>query len=219
VVYGVEDEFDAGGDAQLVEDAEQVFLNGVLAEVEFAGGVAVAEAFGDEGDDLFLARGEELVAAGVEHAEGWDYGDQVEEESHLFGVGPDLTAGDALDAAAEQAEMGVGNAENAAGAGAERAHNQVAVVGLDQKNFSDGGMGKMNAAHGRHLVGNVDGVIEREDNHFGGSGGNCLKDGSDIDRAGGDAELGAAAEGAGQKLGLHAVGVGNEDGDCDGSVG
>ena len=42
VVDGVEDEFDSGRDAQLVEDAEEIFFDGVLAEVEFAGGVAVA---------------------------------------------------------------------------------------------------------------------------------------------------------------------------------
>ena len=85
-------------------------------------------------------------------------------------------AGDALDAAAEQAEVRVGDAEDAAGTGAEGADHQFAVVGLDQKNFGDCGMGEMNAAHGRHLVGDVDGVIQREHNDFGRSGGDGLKD-------------------------------------------
>ena len=60
IVDGVEDEFDAGGDAEFFEDAEEIFLDGVLAEVEFAGNLAIAEAFGDEGDDLFFARGEQV---------------------------------------------------------------------------------------------------------------------------------------------------------------
>jgi len=50
----------------------------------------------------------------------------------LFSVGPDLSAGYALNAAAEQAEMRVGAAEDAAGYGAEGADYEVAVVGLDQ---------------------------------------------------------------------------------------
>jgi hypothetical protein len=165
----------------------------VLAEVEFAGSVTIAEAFGDECYDLFLARSEELVAAGVEHAQRGYFGDQVEQERHLFGVGPDLAIGNPLDAPAKQPEMRVRDAENAASAGAERAHHQAAVVGLDQENLGNGRVRKMNAAHRRHLVGDVDGVIEREHNHFGGSGGNRLKDGGDIDWAGRDAELGAAA--------------------------
>jgi hypothetical protein len=57
MVDGIEHQFDPGRDAQLVKDAEQVLLNGVLAEVKFAGGVAVAETIGDEGDNLLLARG------------------------------------------------------------------------------------------------------------------------------------------------------------------
>ena len=64
VIDGVEDEFDAGGDAEFFEDAEKIFLDGVLAEVEFAGNLAIAEAFGDEGDDLFLARGEQAGRRG-----------------------------------------------------------------------------------------------------------------------------------------------------------
>ena len=96
VVDGIEDEFDAGGDTQLVEDAEQVLLDGVLAEVEFAGALAVAEALGDEGDDLFFSWREELLAAGVEHAQRRHFGDQVEQKAHLLAVGPDLTSRDAL---------------------------------------------------------------------------------------------------------------------------
>jgi hypothetical protein len=74
----------------------------------------------------------------------------------------------------------------------------------------------MNAAHGSHLAGDVDGVVEGENDDFGGSGGDGLEDRGDVDGAGGDAEFGAAAEGAGEELGLHAVGIGNEDGDGGG---
>jgi hypothetical protein len=75
VVDGVEDEFDAGGDAEFIEDAEEIFFDGVLAEVEFAGGFAIAEASGDEGDNLLLARGEKFASGGVDDAQGWNFGD------------------------------------------------------------------------------------------------------------------------------------------------
>jgi hypothetical protein len=43
VVDDIEHQFDPGRDSQLVEDAEQVFLDGVLAKVEFPSRVAIAE--------------------------------------------------------------------------------------------------------------------------------------------------------------------------------
>ncbi len=193
VVDGIEDEFDAGGDTQLVEDAEQVLLDGVLAEVKLAGSVAIAEAFGDEGDDLLLARGEELVAGGIENAKRRHLRDQVKQEVHLFRVDPDLTGGDSLNAAAEQAEVGIGNAENTAGAGAESADDEFPVVGLDQKNLGDVGMGKMDAAYGGHLAGDIGGVIQRKHNHPGRSGCDRLEERGGVDQAGEDAELGAPA--------------------------
>ena len=116
MVDGIEDEFDTSRYPELVEDAEQVLLDGVLAEVEFPGSVAIAKAFGNEGDDLFFARGEELSAEGVEYAQRRHFGDHVEEKVHLLGVGPDLTGGDPLDAPAEQAEMRIVDTEDSAGA-------------------------------------------------------------------------------------------------------
>ena len=72
----------------------------------------------------------------------------------------------------------------------------------------------MNAAHGRHLIGDVDGVVQGKHDYFGWRARDGVQDRGDVDGAGGDAELGAAAQGAGEKLRLHAVGISNED--CDG---
>ena len=74
----------------------------------------------------------------------------------------------------------------------------------------------MNAAHGRHLVGDADGMIQGEHDYFGRGGGDGVEDRSYIDWAGGDFELGTAAQGAGQELRLHAVGIGDQDGDGGG---
>ncbi len=46
-----------------------------------------------------------------------------------------------------------------------------------------------------------------------------LKDGKSVHQAGGDLELGVAAQGAGQQLRLHAIRVGDEDTNCIGSGG
>jgi hypothetical protein len=64
------DEFDAGRDAEFLEDVEEIFLDGVLAKVEFAGNLAVAQAFGDQRHYLFLAWRKQAAAEGVEHAPG-----------------------------------------------------------------------------------------------------------------------------------------------------
>jgi hypothetical protein len=71
----------------------------------------------------------------------------------------------------------------------------------------------MDTAHRGQLVRNAHRVIQRKNNHSGWSRGDGLEDRGDIDWAGGDAELGAPAQGAGQKLRLHAVGIRNEDAD------
>jgi glycosyltransferase involved in cell wall biosynthesis len=72
----------------------------VLAEVEFAGRVAIAEAFGDEGDDLFLAWSQELVAAGVQwRASSYcdDYSRELRTHSSARIKMLDWVSGEALD--------------------------------------------------------------------------------------------------------------------------
>jgi len=48
---GEEGEFEAGGDAGLVEDVGEVALHGLLADGELLGDVAVAASLDDAGDD------------------------------------------------------------------------------------------------------------------------------------------------------------------------
>src|SRR5579863_9971773 len=72
VVDGIENQFDPGRNTNLVEDTEEVLLDCVLAEIEFSGDVAIAEAFGDERNDLFFARGEKFLTARIQHTQRWD---------------------------------------------------------------------------------------------------------------------------------------------------
>jgi hypothetical protein len=146
VVDGVEDELDAGRDPELVKDAEEVFFDGVLAQVQFAGGFAIAEASGYEGNNLLLAGGEKFAPGGIDDPQGWNFGDEIEQEAHLLGVNPNLTFGDALDTPAEQAKVSVRGTENSTDARAEGANDQFAIVGFEQENFGHVRMKKMDAA-------------------------------------------------------------------------
>lgn len=65
VIDGVEDEFDSSGDPKFFKDAKEIFLDGVLAEVEFNRDLAVAKAFSHERHDLLLARRKEITPGGV----------------------------------------------------------------------------------------------------------------------------------------------------------
>jgi hypothetical protein len=69
VVDCIEHQFDPGRDSQLVEDAEQVFLDGVLAKVEFPSRGAIAETLGNESHHWFFPRGKELAAVRVGHTQ------------------------------------------------------------------------------------------------------------------------------------------------------
>jgi hypothetical protein len=98
-----------------VEDAEQVFFYGVLAKAQFPSGFAITQAFGHEGHHLFFARGKHLTTSRVQHPQRRHPRNQIDQESHLFGIGPDLTVGNPLNALAKQPKMRIGNAENTVG--------------------------------------------------------------------------------------------------------
>ncbi len=58
VCYGEEGQFKAGGDAGLVEDVGEMPLDGLFAQSELLGDVAVGATFDNATDDLELTRGE-----------------------------------------------------------------------------------------------------------------------------------------------------------------
>src|ERR1700758_4478920 len=105
---------DASRDAELFEDAEKIFLDRVLAEVEFPGDPAIARTFGNKSDNLFFARREDRISARVEHPKRGDGRDEIEKVAELVITGPDLPCSDTHDALKEQAEIGVSNGKNSA---------------------------------------------------------------------------------------------------------
>jgi len=69
----VQHEFHPRRNAQLVEDPEQVFLDRMLAELEFHGDLSIGQALGNQSDNLLLARSEKLIPVRVEHTQRWDF--------------------------------------------------------------------------------------------------------------------------------------------------
>ena len=160
MVHGIQHQLNPGRDTQLVKDAKQIFLDRVLAEIEFARRIAIAEPFSNQRNHLFFPGREQHPTVGVHHAQRRRFGNRIQQEVHLFGICPDLTFGDPLDASAKQAEVRVGETEDSPGAGAKSADDQFPVLGLSQKHFWDGRIGDVNLAHGRHLIGNFHRWIE-----------------------------------------------------------
>lgn len=81
----------------------------------------------------------------------------------------------------------------------------------DQQDLGNLGMGKMKPAQCRHGFGNVGVRVQRQKRDARMFHVDRLEDGGSIHGAGGDVELGVATQGAREQLGLHTIGVGNED--------
>jgi len=101
VIHSIKDQFNPGGDAQFVEDTKQIFLHSVLAKSEFVGDVSVGESFGDECDDLLLARGQQTVSASIDDLQRRHLGDQIEQVVDLLSAGPSLAPMNNLNALAK----------------------------------------------------------------------------------------------------------------------
>jgi glycosyltransferase involved in cell wall biosynthesis len=81
---GIEDEFNTGRNSQLVENAQQIFLDGVLAQSQFIGNLAIAEQVRHKRDDLFFAWRHQRLAAGIHHTQQirllpWISGEDLDE--------------------------------------------------------------------------------------------------------------------------------------------
>jgi glycosyltransferase involved in cell wall biosynthesis len=108
VVQCVEDECDASRDAEFFKDSEEILLDGVFAERQFLGNLAIGKALGLEGDNLLLAWRHQNLAVGVHNPQGWNLRNHIDEEIDLLGRRPDLAAVHNLNALAERSELRCG---------------------------------------------------------------------------------------------------------------
>ena len=124
VVDGVEGEFEAVGDAKLVEDVVQVVFYGLLADEKFFADFLVAETLGDELDDFFFAVAEQRLFAARAGLGGF------RERLHDFGghavIEPDFAGVNAVNALYQQ--VGGGLLENDAARTEAHGADYVAIV-------------------------------------------------------------------------------------------
>ena len=132
---GVEGEFEAVGNAELVEDIVQVVLDGLLGDEKFFADFLVAEALGDELDDFFFAVAEQRLFAARAGLGG--FGEGFHDLGGHAIIEPDFAGVDAMNALDEQ--VGGGLLENdAAGAEAHGADHVAIVFGGGQDDDARG---------------------------------------------------------------------------------
>jgi hypothetical protein len=213
VIDGVEDKLNPGRDAELVEDPEDVLLDGVFAEPKLQGNFLIGKSFGYERDYLLLARSEQAIALRVDNPQGWNLSYEVDEVVDLLRGGPYLAMVNHLDALAKGAKRGFGQAKQAARAGTKGAHREIPVAGFEQEDFGHVRMGKVKAAE-QSKVGRLGAlVVQGQDGDIGRSLVEGLQEKIRIERTGAEPELGPTTEGGGEQLKLQGTAIGEQDGD------
>jgi len=162
MVQRVKDQFDAAGDPKFFEDAEEIFLYGVLAKVKFHGDLSIAESFSHQRDDLLLAWREKRTTRGIKHAQRRRFGDQFHQPVQLLGVKPDLPGRHPENAFPEHAKIAVRDGHNPSCPRAEPLDYQIAAAGIGQYDFCDPRMAKMKTPQRANLVGKIGGSAERQ---------------------------------------------------------
>lgn len=99
--HGVENQFHSARCPYLVEDAQEIFLDGVFAESQFGGDSAVGQAVSYQGYDLLFARRQQRPAIGVDDAQRGHLRQSVQHIIHLLAVDPNLSPENAVDALTE----------------------------------------------------------------------------------------------------------------------
>uniref|UniRef100_E6QIA4 Uncharacterized protein n=1 Tax=mine drainage metagenome TaxID=410659 RepID=E6QIA4_9ZZZZ len=144
---GEESEFEAGGDAGLVEDVGEVALDGLFAEAELAGDVAVAASLDDAADDFKFARGEAegfaLRRSGLLH-EAVERADKVDD---ALAADPVVASDDSADGGLEVVGKSVFE-DDAAGTDLERFDDLLCGDGGGEEDDLDGGAAVHDGAHG-----------------------------------------------------------------------
>src|SRR5580692_11535670 len=86
ILQAVKHQLGAGGNAQLVEDAEEVISYGVLAQAQLAGDLAIGEAFGDEAHHVFFALGTQVQAVCVLQVQRFGVAQRFEQVAKVLAI-------------------------------------------------------------------------------------------------------------------------------------
>jgi hypothetical protein len=124
VMYRIQREFEAVGDAEFVEDVVQMVFDGLLGDEKFLADFLVAEALGDELDDFLFAVAEQRLFAARAGFAG------LRKRLHDFGghaiVEPDFAGVHAMDALHEK--IGGGLLQDDAASAEAHGADDIAIV-------------------------------------------------------------------------------------------
>jgi len=92
VIESVEYKFHAGRDTKFLKNPEEILFDGVLAESQFLGDLAIGKSLSHQGYYLLLPGSHQHFPIGVHDTQRWHSGNHVDEELDLLGGGPGLAA-------------------------------------------------------------------------------------------------------------------------------
>src|SRR5258708_23099579 len=129
----IEDEFYTRRNPKLVENAQQIFLDGMLAQPQFIGNLAIAEPIRHQRDDLFFAWRHQRLAAGIHHTQCVHLGQSFEHVVHLLAIYPDLPSGNTVDALAEHAKRRMVEKKNSPDTGTKSVDDYFPIIAIHQQ--------------------------------------------------------------------------------------
>ena len=134
-----EKKFKAIRDAQLLENAEEVVLGGMLAQTHPAANLPVGQIFSCMLDDFLFSLGEHIQSGGAHRPNGESAGKDLEGKAHFPAVGPDPSFVNRTHTFAKVRDRLL-RAKDSTGPGTERLHNRLALVRFEKDNDRDLGI-------------------------------------------------------------------------------
>jgi hypothetical protein len=127
----VENQFNAAGYTQFVEHAEQVISDGVLAQVQLPGNLAVRQSFSNQANNILFSFRKQAHATGVLEVQRHGRAQGIEQVAKLLAIGPHLALMDGMNAFAKSFERLVAE-DYALRAEPECVNHQLAFPGIEQ---------------------------------------------------------------------------------------
>jgi len=134
---GVEHEFNPGGNSKFLENLEQIILDGMLAEFQLLGNLAVGQAVGYQGDNFFFALRQQAAPLRIDYPKRARRHQFVKDIFHLASVNPNLALMNGINTLG-QLFAGFGPREYPTGSRAESVNHEIVFAVFQQQNETRG---------------------------------------------------------------------------------
>jgi hypothetical protein len=133
-IDGVQDQFDATGEAELIEDPEEIILYRMLAKSKALGYLAIRQTLGQQGNDLFLALRQDLHSLGINDAKRRNISESFQGVLEFVTGCPNLPAMNTTNGLAQCLER-IGSKEHALSTTAKGIYDLLAVALIEQHDW------------------------------------------------------------------------------------